>query len=363
MLAPDHTKLPAIARIFQIDGQLQQVAPFGGGHINDTFRLTIACAGRNRRFILQRLNSHVFKNPIVVMENIRRVTTHIASKMTGISNGERRVLRLVPTRDGQDFYRDEQGNCWRMFPFVEQTRTVDVVESSAQAFAVAQAFGEFQKLLSDLPAPRLHETIPDFHNTPNRFAALEKAIATDSCHRAALAGPEIEFALRHKPICDVLFKANPPERVTHNDTKINNVLLDETTGEGLCVIDLDTVMPGVLPCDFGDLVRSAANSTREDELDLAKVEMQFALFEALLRGYVAGAGEMMTAEERILLPVAGQVIAFELGLRFLADFLAGDVYFKTRREGQNLDRCRVQFKLFESMQRQEPAMRQLLNVI
>jgi Ser/Thr protein kinase RdoA (MazF antagonist) len=251
------------------------------------------------------------------------------------------------------------GNFWRAFHFIEGTRTVDVVESPAQAFQVAQAFGRFQKLLADLPAPRLHDTIPDFHHTPKRFAALEKAIAADAFNRSASAKAEIDFALRHQAICSALLAAQLPERVTHNDTKLNNVLLDAATGEGLCVIDLDTVMPGLALYDFGDLVRSAANPAREDEHDLAKVEMEFPLFEALLRGYLSGAGNFLTTAEKSLLPIAGQVIAFELGLRFLTDFLEGDAYFKTHRAGQNLDRCRVQFKLVESMRRQEAAMTRL----
>jgi Ser/Thr protein kinase RdoA (MazF antagonist) len=286
------------------------------------------------------------------MENIRRVTTHLAGKNS-------RTLDLVPAHEGKSFHCDADGNWWRVFPFIERTRAVDVVESPAQAFAAAKAFGEFQKLLADLPAPRLHDTIPDFHHTPKRFAALEKAVAADACNRAAAAKPEIELALQHKAICGVLLDANLPERVTHNDTKLNNVLLDEVTGEGVCVIDLDTVMPGLALYDFGDMVRSMTNPAAENERDLAKVEMQFPVFEALLRGYLAAA-DFLTPTEKNLLPVSGQLITFELGLRFLTDFLSGDNYFKVQREGENLDRCRAQFKLFESIRRQEPAMRQLV---
>jgi Ser/Thr protein kinase RdoA (MazF antagonist) len=294
------------------------------------------------------------------MENIRRVTAHLAEKMSGTPEAARRVLTLVPARDGKSFYCDAAGSWWRVFPFIERTRAVDVVESPAQAFAVARAFGQFQKLLADLPAPRLHDTIPDFHHTPKRFAALEKAVATDACNRAASAQPEIEFARRHQAVCRVLLDAKLPERVTHNDTKLNNVLLDDATGEGVCVIDLDTVMPGLALDDFGDLVRSLTNPAAENERDLARVEMQFPVFAALLRGYLAAAADFLTPAEKNLLPVAGQLIAYELGLRFLTDHLAGDTYFKARRVDENLDRCRVQFKLFESLRRQEPAMHQLV---
>ena len=344
-LPPD---VRALAGEFQLPGNFLHAEPFGSGHINETCRLTFD----RSRFILQRLNPAVFQNPAAVMENIRRVTAHLAGKNI-------RTLTLVPTRDGKTFYRDAAGSGWRVFPFIERTRAVDVVESPAQAFAAAKAFGEFQKQLADLPAPRLHETIPDFHHTPKRFIALEKAVAADACNRAASAKPEIEFALRHQAICHVLLDAHLPERVTHNDTKLNNVLLDDVTGEGVCVIDLDTVMPGLALYDFGDMVRSMTNPAAENERDLAKVEMQFPVFAALLRGYLAAA-DFLTPAEKNLLPVSGQLITFELGLRFLTDFLSGDNYFKVQREGENLYRCRAQFKLFESIRRQESAMSQLV---
>ena len=358
--APDsRPNVLAIVSEFQMDGELVSAEPFGSGHINDTYRVTAGV----RRYILQRLNSAVFPNPLAVMENLQRVTAHLAQKFADQPDAARRALTLVPARDGKCFHRDATGNFWRAFPFIEKTRTVDVVESPAQAFAAAQAFGNFQKLLANLPAPRLHETIPDFHHTPKRLVALEKAVQADACNRAIRAKPEIEFALINQAICHVLLDAKLPERVTHNDTKINNVLLDEATGEGVCVIDLDTVMPGLAPYDFGDMVRSLTNPAAENERDLAKVEMNFATFESLLRGYLSGAAEFLTPAEKNLLPVSGAVIAFELGLRFLTDFLSGDTYFKTRREGENLDRCRAQFKLFESIRRQEPAMRKLVKTI
>jgi Ser/Thr protein kinase RdoA (MazF antagonist) len=355
--------LRALASAFQFPGEFLHAEFFGSGHINDTYRIAFASGAAPQRFILQRINHQVFQQPAALMENLRRVTAYLAQKFAGSPDAHRRVLTPVPARDGKFFHRDAAGNFWRAFPFVENSHTVDVVTSPAQAFAAAQAFGRFQKLLADLPAPPLHTTIPDFHHTPKRFAALEKAVATDVFTRAVRAQPEIEFALRHKAICDVLLAANLPERVTHNDTKVNNVLLDDATGEGVCVIDLDTVMPGLALHDFGDLVRSATNAAAENERDLAKVEMRFPIFEALLRGYLSEAAEFLTVEEKALLPVAGQVIAFELGLRFLADFLVGDTYFKASREGENLDRCRVQFKLFESMCRQEAAMQKRLRTL
>jgi hypothetical protein len=234
------------------------------------------------------------------------------------------------------------------------------VQSPVQALAAAKTFGRFQKLLADLPAPRLNDTIPDFHHTPKRFAMLEKAVAADPVNRAISAKPEIEFALHRQGICRVLLDAKLPERVTHNDTKFNNVLLDDATGEGICVIDLDTVMPGLALYDFGDMVRTATSPAREDERDLSKVTMRFPMFEALMRGYLSTASEFLTPMEKQFLPFSGKLITFEIGIRFLTDFLAGDTYFKVHRDGHNLDRCRTQFKLVESIEQQETTMNKLV---
>ena len=352
-----------VARQFQIYGEFVGAEPYGSGHINDTYRAVFDQAGAPARYIIQRINHNIFKAPVAVMDNIRRVTTHLAAKAAGAPDFSRRVLTLVATRDGGYFHRDEQANHWRAYLFIEKARTCDAVESAEQAFKAAQAFGAFQKLLADLPAPRLHDTIPDFHHTPKRFAALEKVIAADAVNRARLARAEIEFALRRKEICRVLLDASLPERVTHNDTKFNNVMLDEATGEGICVIDLDTVMPGLALYDFGDMVRTTTSPAKEDERDLSKVALQLPMFEALARGYLSSAGEFLTPVEKKFLPFAGKLITFEIGLRFLTDFLAGDTYFKVHREGHNLDRCRTQFKLVESIERQETAMDKLVESI
>jgi aminoglycoside phosphotransferase (APT) family kinase protein len=215
--------------------------------------------------------------------------------------------------------------------------------------------------LATLPAPPLHATIPDFHNTPKRFIALEQALSADAAGRASLARPEIEFAFAHQPITGVLLDANLPERVTHNDTKLNNVMIDDETGEGICVIDLDTVMPGLAPYDFGDMVRTTTSPAHEDEQDLSKVAMQFPMFEALLRGYLSSAGSFLTKEEKQFLAFSGKLITLEIGIRFLTDYLAGDAYFKVHRERHNLDRCRTQFKLVQSIERQEEHMNRLIN--
>ena len=353
---PDFQKLAAR---FQIPGEFLSAAPYGSGHINDTYAAVFDQSGARVRYILQRINHNIFKNPVALMDNIQRVTAHLQSKLT--TDRSRRALTLIPTRDSQSFYRDEAGNYWRAYIFIENAHTYDAVESPRQAFAAAKAFGQFQKLLADLPAPRLHDTIPDFHHTPKRFAALETAMAADVAGRAKLAGPEIEFALRHKPLTSVLLDAGLTERVTHNDTKFNNVMLDDTTYEGICVIDLDTVMPGLALYDFGDMVRTTTSPAKEDERDLSKVQMQMPMFEALVCGYCAEAGEFLTKAEKQHLAFSGKLITFEIGIRFLTDFLAGDVYFKVHRDGHNLDRCRTQFKLVESIAQQEAQMRQLVD--
>ena len=355
--------LRAIAPHFQIPGEFLSAEPYGSGHINDTYCVAFDRGGGARARIFQRINHNIFKNPVTLMENIQRVTEHLAKKFTNEPDSNRRALKLFPARDGKFFYRDEAGNFWRAYQFIEKARTHDAVESPKQAFAAAKAFGNFQKLLADLPAPRLHDTIPDFHHTPKRFGALEKAVEADVANRARLAKPEIEFASRHKAICSALLDANLPERVTHNDTKLNNVMLDDATGEGICVIDLDTVMPGLSLYDFGDMVRTTTSPAKEDDRDLSKVKMQLPMFEALLRGYLESASGFLTAAEKKLLAFSGKLIAFEIGIRFLADFLAGDVYFKVRHAHHNLDRCRTQFKLVESIEQQEGQMNKLVETI
>jgi hypothetical protein len=353
----------AVARHFQIYGDFISAEPYGSGHINDTYCVLFHQAGTRVRYIFQRINHLVFKNPAALMDNVSRVTRHLNDKLGEAPDQSRRALTLVFTRDGQPAHQDELGNYWRVYYFIELARTYDAVQTTMQAFEAAKAFGRFQNLLADMPAPRLHDTIPDFHHTPKRFQVLERAIAADVANRAALARPEIEFALRHQALGSSLLDAKLPERVTHNDTKFNNVMLDDATGAGICVIDLDTVMPGLALYDVGDMVRTTTSPAKEDERDLSKVTMQFPMFEALMRGYLAEAAEFLTLGEKKLLPSAGKVITFEIGLRFLTDFLAGDTYFKVHRDGHNLDRCRTQFKLVESIGQQETQMERLVETL
>ncbi len=353
----------AAARQFQIAGEFLSATPYGSGHINDSYCAVFDHAGRPVRIILQRINHNIFKNPVALMENVQRVTSHLATQVAGAPDSDRRVLTLIPARDGNAWHVDAEGNYWRGYHFIQRAHSYDAVETAQQAFEAAKAFGRFQQLLASLPSPRLHDTIPDFHHTPKRFSALQQAIASDVANRAVLARPEIEFALAHQSISGVLLDANLPERVTHNDTKFNNVLLDDDTGEGICVIDLDTVMPGLVHYDFGDMVRTTTSTAQEDERDLAKVTMQFPMFEALVRGYLASTGTFLTSTEKHYLAFSGKLITFEVGVRFLTDYLAGDTYFKVHREGQNLDRCRTQFKLVESIEQQEEKMDRLVESI
>jgi hypothetical protein len=353
----------AIARHFQIDGEFAGATTHGSGHINGSYRITFHKGGRPMRYLLQRINPSIFKNPVALMENIQRVTSHLAAKVSGEPDRNRRVLTLIPTRDGRAWHVDADGTYWRTYRFIENAHTFDAVESTDQAFEAAKAFGRFQKLLVDLPAPRLHDTIKDFHHTPKRFMALEQAIASDVVGRAILAKPEIEIAFAHQSITSVLIDANLPERITHNDTKFNNVMFDDVTGEGVCVIDLDTVMPGLALHDFGDIVRTATSPAKEDEQDITKVAMQFSMFEALVRGYLASTGDFLTKAETQHLVSSGKLMTFEQGIRFLTDYLQGDAYYKLSRDEGNLDRCRTQFKLLESIEQQEERMDRLVQCI
>jgi Ser/Thr protein kinase RdoA (MazF antagonist) len=355
--------LHAVAKQFASGGEVSRIEPHGNGHIHETYLVTCRAADPFAQFILQRINRNIFRNPVAVMQSIERVTAHLAAQLAGEPDRARRVLALIPAQDGRLWYVDAESEYWRAYQFIGGTHTCETAESPRIAFEAARAFGHFQRQLANLPAPRLLETIPDFHHTPKRFAALRRAIDADAYSRAALARPEIDFALAHESITSVLLDAHLPERITHNDTKLNNVLFDDATREGICVIDLDTVMPGLALYDFGDMVRTTTSPAAEDERDLSKVRLQFPLFEALVRGYLSTAGGFLTQAEKGLLAFSGKLITFETGIRFLADFLAGDTYFKVHREGHNLDRCRTQFKLVESIELQEEKMNRLVESI
>lgn len=345
---------------FQLQGTLVAAAPYGSGHINDTYAVVADQAGTSVRYILQRINHTIFKDPVRLMDNINRVTSHQQAQLVGVRDATRRSLTVLASRDGQPYVMDSQGGYWRCYLFIEHARTYDAVENVQQAYEAARAFGRFQATLDNLPGGRLYETIPQFHDTPRRFAALLDAIGRDAEGRAGGVQAEIDFFLRREHETAHLINLNRsgriPERITHNDTKLNNVMLDDKTGEGICVIDLDTVMPGLALYDFGDLVRTATSPAREDEKNLERVYMQMPMFVALARGYLSSTSHFLTPDEVENLPFAGKLITLEVGMRFLTDYLNGDVYFKVARPDHNLDRCRTQIRLVESIEEQSEDM-------
>jgi hypothetical protein len=294
------------------------------------------------------------------------VTSHARRQIIAAGGDPRReTLTLIPTTEGKSFYRSPEGECWRTYLFIEGAHTFDQAEDPRLLYAVGKAFGDFQRILSTLPGERLHEIIPNFHHTPRRFAAFLQAVEKDPYNRARSVKAEISFVqqreARTSVIVDMLAQGVIPERVTHNDTKLNNVMIDDRTGEGLCVIDLDTVMPGSALYDFGDAVRLGASTAAEDERDLDKVSLDLDLFDRLTCGYLDAARDFLTPAEVDNLAFSAILITLELGMRFLTDHLNGDVYFKIHRENHNLDRCRTQFKMVADMERQLDRMNAIVN--
>ncbi len=334
---------------------------YGQGHINDTF--CVVCQpqeGDAIRFILQGLSLAAFPHPEELMENFIGITSYLRKKI--VENGgdpERETLSLVKTKDGKDFYTDASGKVWRLSPFIENTDCFQ--KATPELFeASARTFGRLQLLMSGFPAETLHETIYKFHDTENRYANFEKALAEDKMGRAKDVAAEIQFVKDRKADCSVALQAlregKLPLRVTHNDTKLNNILVDRATGEGICVIDLDTTMPGLSINDFGDSIRFGANHSAEDEKDLSKVNFDIELYEAYTRGFLEGAAGCLTENELEYLPWGARLMTLECGIRFLTDYLEGDNYFRIHYPEQNLDRTRTQFKLVKDMEEQFDAM-------
>jgi len=351
---------------FALQGKLVEQRPYGNGHINDTFLLVYETQdGKQKRYILQRMNHTIFKQPEKLMENVVRVTEYLR-KVIAEQGGDpdRETLNVVRTANGDAFYKDSKGNYWRVFLFIEHTVCLEKVESAKDFYDSAVAFGKFQKMLSDYPADQLHETIPNFHNTASRFRDFQKAVQSDRLGRAAIAKEEIAFAFAREQdtsvLTNLLKEGKLPLRVTHNDTKLNNILFDDATKTALCIIDLDTVMPGLALYDFGDSIRFGASTGAEDEKDLNKVEVDLDLFEAFTKGFLEGCGGSLTQKEIEMLPMGAKLMTYECGIRFLADFLDGDSYFKIHREGHNLDRARTQFKLVADMEKKWDALTEIV---
>lgn len=344
-----------IVRHFKLDGEFLTTKAYGVGHINDTYLANFMQNGFTHRYIIQRINHEVFCSPEGLMNNILAVTSHLREKIRSAGgNPDRETLTLLPTKDNNYYYRTGQGDFWRGYLFINNARTYETVENIEHVYHAAKAFGKFQNQLSDYPSEKLIETIPDFHNTKKRYANFQKAVEEDICNRVQSLKPEIDFVFNREKdmpvLVDKLQRGELPQRITHNDTKFNNVLIDNATGTGVCVIDLDTVMPGLALYDFGDAIRSLANTAAEDEQNISKVQFDLDTYDCFTHGYLDAARDFLTPLEMELLPFSAILMTLECGIRFLTDHLQGDTYFKIHRENHNLDRCRTQFKMVQDME-------------
>ncbi len=363
----DIIELKKVVAQFKVTEEVIDVYPYGTGHINDTYKVETVIDLHKVNYILQRINHNVFKQPMKLQENVALVTDRLEKDFSDLRDSHRRRLILIKTNDDGICYVDEGGNHWRMFEFLEHTVGYDIVENESQAYQASKAFGAFMNSLSNIPSDKFHETIPNFHNSPSRFRDLEEAIEKNVAGRLESCQEEVKFALENQAITTKLLglhaEGKIPMRVTHNDTKMNNVLLDTATDEAMAVIDLDTVMPGLVHYDFGDLVRTSTSPAAEDERDLDKVFMRLNIFKALLKGYLTSTKDVLNDLEIENMTFAGKLITFEIGLRFLTDYLNGDVYFKTHSDDHNLVRCRTQFKLVQSQMEQADEMEAALQEI
>lgn len=382
-------------------GKPVSLSRYGSGHINDTYLLVcgtesgVSClpqqkaetrsddayadredcadrgeradraAGGQRRYILQRMNQSIFSDPVRLMENITGVTAFLRKKIIAAGGDpERETLNVIPAKDGKPYYVDSEGAYWRGYSFVEDTLSFDRSESAADFYQSALGFGRFQCLLADYPAEKLHETIPHFHDTEARYQAFLAAVCADQMGRAEKAAAEINFVMERASLAGELLAMQTagrlPLRVTHNDTKLNNVLIDAKMKQAVCVIDLDTVMPGLAVNDFGDSIRFGASTAEEDEQNLDKVSCDMELFAAYTRGFLEMCGAALTPAEIEALPLGAKTMTFECGMRFLTDYLQGDTYFRTTRPEQNLDRCRTQFKLVADMEQKWEQMQRIV---
>lgn len=345
---------------FRLKGEVRGCIPYGNGHINDTFM--VVCNdndGKEYKYVIQAVNNNVFKEPMQVMENIKKVTEYLK----GMSEDSREVLSLVKTYNDTIYYKDKDGFFWRMYDFVTDAVCLDR-PNMEEFYQCALAFGKFQKMLSNFPADELYETIPDFHNTPKRYENFRKAVENNLSGRRHKVAEEIKFVDDRKDFYSILIDSNKsgilPLRVSHNDTKSNNVMLDAETHKALCVIDLDTIMPGFSVTDFGDAVRFGASTAAEDEKDLRLVRFDLEKFEAYVKGFIDGCAGQLPEDEIMLLPEGAKMMTIECGMRFLTDYLDGDTYFRTKYSQHNLDRARTQFKLVEDMEDNWDKMKQIV---
>ncbi|MBQ4155501.1 MAG: aminoglycoside phosphotransferase family protein [Clostridia bacterium] len=332
-----------------------ECVPFGSGHINSTYK--VVC--ENKKYILQKINTVAFKEPEKIMFNIGKVSEHLKTKV----DNKNQILNFLKAKSGEFYHIDENGDFWRAYEYIDSCSGVDS-PTDEEFYECAKAFGNFQSMLSDFDAKVLYETIPDFHNTPKRYENFCLAVKEDVCDRVKNVKKEIEFVHKYKPFYDVLINANKqgvlPTRVSHNDTKSNNVLLDDKTKRAVCVIDLDTIMPGFSVTDFGDAIRFGANTASEDEKDLSKVKFDKSKFEIFAKGFIKGCDNKLELDEILLMPEGAKMMTLECGMRFLTDYLQGDVYFRTAYPEHNLVRCRTQFKLVEEMDKNWDKMKEIV---
>ncbi len=351
--------------MFSLDGTFTGYEKINNGHVNSTYTLIFEENGNVAKYVLQKINTEAFKNPQGLMDNIVAVTRHIRKKNEEMSIpwADRGTLTFLPCKDGKYFFIDEQNNCWRVYKYIDDVYTCNSIDDEQVFSNAGVAFGEFQKLLSDFDGSTLFETIEKFHNTASRFENLKNAIEENRSGRLDTVRDEIEFALSHEDethiLVDLIDEGKLPLRVTHNDTKLNNILFDNVSNKGICIIDLDTVMPGLSLYDFGDSIRFGANTAAEDEKDLSKVSLSLSLYEAYVKGYLGSAKDALTDLEKELLPMGAKMMTYECGIRFLTDYLNGDIYFHVNYPEHNLDRCRTQFELVKDMERKWTEMQEI----
>ena len=347
-------EIRSIAAAFDLQGTYVGFAPVTTGYINNTLRLDYTENGAPKRYILQQINTNVFRDPETLMKNVTATTAFVYEKLGRQGRAENRCLVCFPTKTGGSYHTDDAGRVWRVYNHIEHARSYDLLTDPTLFYKTAKGFGEYANLLADFPMERLGETIPNFHHTAKRYETFLAAVDANKSGRAGTCAPEIAFVKARADvthaITDLLENGSLPLRVTHNDTKLNNIMFDIDTNEPVCVVDLDTVMPGSCLYDFGDAIRSGAATAAEDEKDLTKVHVDLALYEAYVKGFLETAGNTLTAAEIDNLPLGAKVITLECGMRFLTDYLDGDVYFRTTYPTQNLDRCRTQFALVKDME-------------
>ncbi len=351
----DNDIILRVCRAFGVEGELLETRTFTDGHINSTVLAIFENGSQQEKVLVQRINTNVFKDPDALMQNIVNVTHFLRKKIRAAGGDpERETLHFLKTADGGLYYNDESG-CWRIYRFIDNSYTYNMIDSTEVFRNAGESFGKFQKLLNDYPSETLKETIPDFHNTPKRVENLEKSIKADVASRAAEVQKEIDFALSRKDKTSLALNlcenGEIPLRVTHNDTKLNNILFDAKTHKGLCVIDLDTIMPGLSLYDFGDAIRFGAKTADEDEPDLSKVSISLDLYEAYTKGYLSSCASALTRAEVDTLAFSAFLMTYECGVRFLTDYLDGDVYFRTAYPQHNLVRARNQFKMVEEIEK------------